>query len=836
MASDVQDSNRAAEIAGDGASAYRPSPTPAAGPIRIVSYAWGEKYIDEFLSVTLPALMAPGNLPWVAAEYPCELVLLTEERFFERVLEKRAIRELREICGLRLMGLDDLLVSRDRYGVAVTYSLHRSFADLGSAMTNAWLVFLNADFVLADGSLKTLLRHLAAGARIVASPSYCVNSTRALPVLRKRIGASNGKLSMSPREMARLILEHRHTTIRAKTINQRDMHIRYMDQFYWLVDDNTLLGHQMPIAIVGLRPERPVAEPNSFWDHGFIRELCPTAEVTVLGDSDDFLMLELRDSEVAQDQIEVGWPKPREIGERMIVWVTPYQRDFARYPLTLHASELPPGVPAARRELESFIDQVLSYAPRDLPSHLGHPQWAYHWGHFTEARHASLSKRLGSLTETRRPPDYLSEIDRIWWLLDGKQKARAKRLSDLRATMDQQISLLNGALATDTDEIKTIGKRLLADIVAANEAQEIRTVTLFANLQFEPQQRDVQSRLASTLAVTAPGVVRAVEDYEQRYLAARSQVDQHREHFQAAVQVVRFHYQQLLDSADRETSAEIAALKTEYERLFQYRSVSAAIPMVQVRHGVVSYEDTVGRSRMAGSLTRIYRALFGRLPYGTMMNPYWAPLQNLLRVVESETKRGAKDVLIVGTSSGTGVVERVADHLPGVHVWASFAGLTSGNFSKAFNEPPSFDLCICDLTLSELYLLPNIYRHLAPLMRSGGATVAFHLNADASPLGNINSLVGQILVLEGVVASFLYAGSRLSAASIRRFRSMIGGQPANRMIWLARFGLRLLEVAPRALIANLVEKYRSPARLANVPAQCTSIVVVLRHGTESEAE
>jgi hypothetical protein len=50
-------------------------------PTRIIVYAWGEKYLNYLLSFTLPGLLAPGNLPFVAANVPCEIVVLTEERF-----------------------------------------------------------------------------------------------------------------------------------------------------------------------------------------------------------------------------------------------------------------------------------------------------------------------------------------------------------------------------------------------------------------------------------------------------------------------------------------------------------------------------------------------------------------------------------------------------------------------------------------------------------------------------------------------------------------------------------------------------------------------------------
>ena len=51
--------------------------------------------------------------------------------------------------------------------------------------------------------------------------------------------------------------------------------------------------YQMPVSIVGLRPQRHVAEPSSYWDFGLIWEYCPDAEVCVIGDSDEFTMLDV---------------------------------------------------------------------------------------------------------------------------------------------------------------------------------------------------------------------------------------------------------------------------------------------------------------------------------------------------------------------------------------------------------------------------------------------------------------------------------------------------------------------------------------------------------------
>jgi len=366
-------------------SSFITTPGTIKYPTRIITYGWGERYVDVLLTFTLPALLAPGNLPYVTSEVACELVILTQRRFFPTFNRHPVIARLKEFCPVRLIKLDDLIVSKDKYGMTLTYALHRGFSDLGARMTEYWQIFLNADFILADGSLRTVIGHLARGWRIVASPSYCTVAEEVIPHLRQYFDPATSRLTISHRELARLILQHRHTVIRGKTVNQSAFHMRYVDQFYWSLDDNTLLGYQMPVSIVGLRPERYVAEPNAYWDYGVIWEYCPQAAVCVIGDSDEFTMLELRDRSVAEDQIVSGPANKKEIAERMVTWVTPYQQHFLKFPLTLHARDVPPDTGAALAKLQSFVDEVMSHAPA-LPSHIKHFQWEYHWAAFQNAR------------------------------------------------------------------------------------------------------------------------------------------------------------------------------------------------------------------------------------------------------------------------------------------------------------------------------------------------------------------------------------------------------------------------------------------------------------------
>src|SRR5260370_39792727 len=83
-------------------------------PMRTSTYGWGERYVDVLLTFTLPALLAPGNLPYVASQVPCELVILTQRRYFSRFNRHATVARIRQFCPVRLVRLDDLIVSKDK--------------------------------------------------------------------------------------------------------------------------------------------------------------------------------------------------------------------------------------------------------------------------------------------------------------------------------------------------------------------------------------------------------------------------------------------------------------------------------------------------------------------------------------------------------------------------------------------------------------------------------------------------------------------------------------------------------------------------------------------------
>jgi len=325
---------------------------------RVITVVWGEHYVDHLLRFAIPALLAPGNLPVLVEHFNTELVIVTETRLFHRISRAPVTARVLQHCDMRLHPIDDLIATH--YGITLTYALVRGFADLGDAMAETHLVFFNSDFIVADGSYRKLINLIKRGERLVAAPSYCMVYEDATKALRRYYEDIKCSMTVSPRDLAAIIIAHRHNTVRAKTLNQRLLRHHRYDQFYWYVDEHTMLARMLPIAIVYMRPEKTLTELDTFWDYGAISDYCPTTKPCVISDSDEFLMGEFREALALKDLFSLGFPTEDEIVEDLSSFTTQYHRDHSEYTLVLHSQELPNYFELEKRKFDEAADAILS--------------------------------------------------------------------------------------------------------------------------------------------------------------------------------------------------------------------------------------------------------------------------------------------------------------------------------------------------------------------------------------------------------------------------------------------------------------------------------------------
>jgi hypothetical protein len=348
-------------------------------PARLIIPAWGDLYVGKILSVTLPAVLAPGNLPALCESFEVELTIVTESRLFEVIRGSKAFKAAAKICKPKLIPLDDLLTDvASNYGIVLTFALFRGFADLGPRMTETYLLFLNADFIVSNGSLRHVGGLMRQGKRLIHAPSFRVVFEDVSPQLHARVDMNSSTLNVSSREMAKLALTHKHPTVQARTVNQRLSHQKWMDQFYWYVDEDTLIGYQSPVALVAIKPERVVLDPILVWDFAFIPEAAPTLAPHFITDSDDFLMIEPQSRETGSEMIRTGWVSIDEIAHDLSLWLTKEHRESNKQLLKIHASDLPATIDTVIQQSRAYMAEIhrrMSPVPAPHRSHPRLGQW-----------------------------------------------------------------------------------------------------------------------------------------------------------------------------------------------------------------------------------------------------------------------------------------------------------------------------------------------------------------------------------------------------------------------------------------------------------------------------
>jgi hypothetical protein len=372
-------------------------------PARLIIPLWGSVYAEKLVSMTLPALLAPGNLPSLATMFDVEVVLVTESKLVDYIRQARSFQRLSTICEVKFASLDDLMPCEPgEYGVVLTAALFRGFVDLGARVTETFLLFLNADFIIADGSYRRLAELMREGKRVIHSPSFRVVLEEVWPQLAARVDAESGALAVKPREMVKLALTHKHLTVKARTVNQRLYHQWCMDQFYWYVDEETLVGYQWPVALVAIKPERVITQPVLVWDFGYLPEAAPTLEPCFLADSDDFFMIEPQKRVTGEELVRPGGISLDAIAKFLSDWTTREQRRCGRQLLTIHAGDLPVDIDDVVAESRRYMNEIERRLSPEPQSHIGHVQLG-RWFTETTRRLKERSAGGGSLAVSTSP-------------------------------------------------------------------------------------------------------------------------------------------------------------------------------------------------------------------------------------------------------------------------------------------------------------------------------------------------------------------------------------------------------------------------------------------------
>jgi hypothetical protein len=370
---------------------------------------WGFGFVRQFLDVGLRTLLAPGNIPAMASMLPCEFVILTREEDEPYFLSHPAFEALRKVCPTEIRLIDDLITGTN-YSTTLTLAYTAAVRAEGPALVDTCFFFLVSDYIMADGSLGNVMQRMMNGASAVLVGNFQVTAESALPWLQEQLNFATPALPLPPRELMRWGLAHLHPVTIANTVNYPLNHNRHTNRLFWRVDGETLLGRFYLMHMITVRPENSEFIVGAACDYSFIPEMCPSGNVEVITDSDDYLVIEMQSRRHEANFLRPGPLQPRVLGKTLSEWTTEAHRDNARHSVIFHAGGRPTTLPSIIAESDRFIGQVHQALRRAKP-HRNHP----YWRGALAAQHEATGRRLGLREQWMAlglPPHVVEEFER----------------------------------------------------------------------------------------------------------------------------------------------------------------------------------------------------------------------------------------------------------------------------------------------------------------------------------------------------------------------------------------------------------------------------------------
>lgn len=335
---------------------------------------WGESYIEQFFERGLLTLLAPGNLPAVAAVHPCTFRFLTHRDNFESFTRHQLFTELQKYCSVEYIDISDIIFPGN-YSTTITMAYLQGMEASGDSYCEDWFFYLVADYLYADGSFANLLPTLASDTRGITNANFQVIEEAVWPLVNEQIKPGATHLSLAPRDLVRLGLAHVHPIVIASTVNQDMSHNSHANRLFWRIDRETMIGRFFLRHMLAIRPERRVESVGASCDYSFIPEFCPSGQVMHITDSDMFMLIELQPLNHELSYVEYGPWKNGVLVAKLNQWTTKEHRENASQAVIYHASDITDRTAAIVSESLDWINWLRAKLHDTPQPSRGHHYW-----------------------------------------------------------------------------------------------------------------------------------------------------------------------------------------------------------------------------------------------------------------------------------------------------------------------------------------------------------------------------------------------------------------------------------------------------------------------------
>ena len=344
--------------------------------VRVLLAVWGENFIDDFLQLSLPSLLAPGNLPSLAENYQTRFVFLTRLRDVPVFERHPAYQKLKTICDVDFLSIEDLIV-QGGYAATLTLAFDRAVKQTGEQMLSTYFVFLTADYIMADGSMQGLMRYMQQGYSGICAGNFQVIKEEMEPFLLSQINSDTQVLQIKPRELLKKSFQHLHPVTVASFYDQAITHNYRANRFFYRHHHQVMAGRFYLLHMLCIKPETTQYRIGSSCDYSFIPEMCPSGNVAVMTDSDDYLVVEVQEKKHELEFVQWGKYLTNNLIYALSEWTTARHRENAKHSVYFHTRDISEKEKALiETELNQFVAQIEIGLQRIPPKpYYHHPYW-----------------------------------------------------------------------------------------------------------------------------------------------------------------------------------------------------------------------------------------------------------------------------------------------------------------------------------------------------------------------------------------------------------------------------------------------------------------------------
>jgi len=337
---------------------------------------WGEKFINDFLQLSLLSLLAPGNLPALCQHYRTKFVFLT--RSYDAVIFEQhpSFQTLKRYCDISFISINDLIVIGN-YSTTLTLAYERAIRETGPEMLNTYFLFLTSDYIMADGSLTGLMRYMKQGYSGICAGNFQVLQDEIEPFLLEHIDPQTSTMIIPPRKLLEKSFEHLHPIAISSLIEGRTIHNYRANRFFVRDGHHTLAGRFYLLHMLCIKPETMDYKIGSSCDYSFISEMCPSGNVAIINDSDDYLVIEIQSKEHELNYIQWGPYNLKKLTHALSEWTTEKHRNNVKTTIYYHITDLTTDQKIALdQKLAAFINTISIGLEKHPPKPFrNHPYW-----------------------------------------------------------------------------------------------------------------------------------------------------------------------------------------------------------------------------------------------------------------------------------------------------------------------------------------------------------------------------------------------------------------------------------------------------------------------------